>query len=405
MIRIGNPRIEKTSTGIRLVADIEKQEERGTLETSLWYEVSEEYGQYLCDDRIDAFVIGLMRYALVHGHDIVSEAPISQSLHYQLTKMFLPGVVDASVNKLQAIRVTAPITADYIGGSAVLTGCSCGVDNLYVLREHTKDDDVGVRLTHLVVNNMHTDARGDNPEEQKLAFASMVNRAAKVAKELGVKVIAADTNFSGGCFPDMPYEGNTTFAHIFGAYALQKLCAKYILAGEFPVRNFSIKNAEYVDTAYYDLFTVAMMSTPGLAVYSGGGDKSRLEKVKAISDWHIAQKYLNVCHRVGADDLRNCSYNCPKCMYTINELAAVGDIDKFSSVFDIEYYHKHPEQYIAEAIRLWLQRTEFGVELFPYMRKMNWPVIVWGKAWMIVIKKIVKKVLRGGRCSHNFSPR
>lgn len=400
MIKIGIPQIEQTPTGVRLSAEIEKDGDKSTL----WYEVPGSYGKYLCDDRGDAFLVAVLRYALVYGHDIVSLCPISQSLYYQITSMFIPGIVDAHVNKLKHIVVTADVAPDKLEGSAVMTGCSCGVDNMYVLREHTNPDAKGMKLTHLVVNNMHTDAKGNNLEEQNAAFISMVSRARKVAAELGLEVIAADTNYSGGCFSDMPYEGYTTFAHIFGAYALQKLCRVYLLAAEFPVRDFSIRNAEYEDTAYYDLFSVAMMSTPGLMVYSGGGAKSRLEKVTAIVDWPIAHKYLNVCHRVGAEDLRNCSHNCPKCMYTINEIAAVGDINKFSTVFDVDYYHKHPEQYLAEAIRLWLQRTEFGVELFPLVRRQHWAAVAWLGAWRIVLKKALKKILRGGTCSHNFSP-
>lgn len=400
MINIGIPRTVKSSTGVRLIAEIEKD----GVKSSLWYEVPERYGQYLCYDRGDAFLIAVLRYALVHGHDIVVSSPVSHSLYYQVTTMFIPGLVDAHANKLKPISIKTDVIPDLTVGEAVMTGCSCGVDNMYVLREHTKEDAATMRLTHLVVNNMHTDAKGDNLDAQNEAFRSMVNRANKVATELRLEVIAADTNYSGGCFADMPYEGYTTFAHIFGAYALQKLCKTYILAAEFPVRDFSIRNAEYEDTAYYDLFTVAMMSTPGLMIYSGGGAKSRLEKVKAVVDWPIAQRYLNVCHRVGADDLRNCSHNCPKCMYTMNEISAVGDIDNFSEVFDVEYYHKHPEQYLAEAIRLWLQKTEFGTELFPYIRNKKWGAMCWVKAWRIALKKAIKKILRGGTCSHNFSP-
>lgn len=48
-------------------------------------------------------------------------------------------------------------------------------------------------------------------------------------------------------------------------------------------------------SARYDLFTLAQMSINGMHLYSGGAEKSRLEKMSALVNWEPAQKYLNVC--------------------------------------------------------------------------------------------------------------
>lgn len=66
MIHIGQPQIVEKPHNSRLQAKVKI----GNNETELWFEVSKEYGEYLVDDRADAFVVALVNYAMIHGFDI-----------------------------------------------------------------------------------------------------------------------------------------------------------------------------------------------------------------------------------------------------------------------------------------------------------------------------------------------
>lgn len=56
MIHIGQPQIVEKPHNSRLQAKVKI----GNNETELWFEVSKEYGEYLVDDRADAFVVALV---------------------------------------------------------------------------------------------------------------------------------------------------------------------------------------------------------------------------------------------------------------------------------------------------------------------------------------------------------
>ena len=52
--------------------------------SELWVSVEDKYSQYLCSERSDAFLIGLLPVAMRRGLDIVCEAPVSEKLLFQL---------------------------------------------------------------------------------------------------------------------------------------------------------------------------------------------------------------------------------------------------------------------------------------------------------------------------------
>ena len=80
MITIGNPRIEHRDHKVRLVSDL-------TLdggERPLWIEVDERYGRFLCSERSDAFVLAILHWCVINGHDIRCQAPMTRRLYEQI---------------------------------------------------------------------------------------------------------------------------------------------------------------------------------------------------------------------------------------------------------------------------------------------------------------------------------
>ena len=81
MIKIEKPRIE---SGVRLVSYVVN--EKMPLHEDLWFEVGEEYGQYLCDEVCDAFVVAMLIPAVQTQQDIECDC-ISEKLLYNLDKI------------------------------------------------------------------------------------------------------------------------------------------------------------------------------------------------------------------------------------------------------------------------------------------------------------------------------
>jgi hypothetical protein len=66
---------------------------------------------------------------------------------------------------------------------------------------------------------------------------------------------------------------------------------------------------------------------------SEGAEVERLDKVRSLCCYPPAYKYLNVCF----NELHNCGI-CAKCIRTLLEINAVGDIDQFMDVFDVHFF-------------------------------------------------------------------
>ena len=94
-------------------------------------------------------------------------------------------------------------------------------------------------------------------------------------------------------------------------------------------------------------------------------------------------------------------------MLTILEILAAGGFDalnSFAEVFDVSYVWKHPEEYLAEFLRLLLHGDTYAREITTSLNVFSKRDYV--KALPIVSRKILHKLLRCGRVrSDSFSAR
>lgn len=102
--------------------------ENQTITTSL----NNECLPYLCLDRIDAYVIGFLYFALKQGYNIESHLPISEELYYNLEYHFIDAICMGNPH-LHRIKIKAPTIngiQDLSQKTLVATGISCGIDSL-----------------------------------------------------------------------------------------------------------------------------------------------------------------------------------------------------------------------------------------------------------------------------------
>ena len=308
---------------------------------TLWFEVPTEYGKYLCHERGDAFVVGLLPIAMRDHMDIQCDVPVTDELLYQIRTYLIPSIAKHST-VLSAPVIDAPIAEgalDNIG--AVGTGLSCGVDSLHAIATHTKSPYSRMNITHLTLFNDGAFWKGD------VQFSWQLNQARKFCADYGYKLIETNSNLSEAFHTVHLYAH--TYSDVFMVLLLQKFWGAYYYAStghdfsEFSIDDFATRKS----CGSYDLLSLDCFSTRKLRFYSVGGAETRFEKVKLLLDYPPAWKYLNCCIQV---DGGNCSV-CEKCKRTLLILDALGAVDRFKGVFDVEHYRLHRKEYLQWLLR------------------------------------------------------
>lgn len=364
----------------------------------LWFEVDDKYGKYLCDERSDAFVIGLLHYALRYGHDIVSDVPMTRRLYEQITDQFLPAF--AKANGIRQVMLTVPVAEEidhpaheyHAGG-----GVSCGVDSLHVFAKH-KD------LTHGCIWNMHgVTSTDETPETRALGWQNLKRHAEVFTKYVGCGLVVGDTNYDRGCLPKLRFDGSVTFGNLFCVFAMQKFWSRYYIASTYDVDEFNISAGINADPAHYEFLLLSLVSLRDITFRLDGAACNRCEKVRDLLDYEPSKKFLTVCWKIN-EHHENCTDHCPKCMRTVLDLAAWNAVDEYKERFDVKSWHEHQEWYIAELYRGLLQGNPFAKEIAPHFKEKSIPFSVKLKAIYIVLKKSLRKMLRFGKTNLSFRP-
>ena len=335
-LRIAKPRVETVGDRTRLVASILSPEYGEARD--LWLEVDGQYGEYLCHERSDAFLVGMLRYAMRFGYDISCEAPVSEELLYNLRTYLIPALSKAS-DAIYAVKIDATIVMEPLPNKgAVGAGMSCGIDSLHVLCHHTSSEYPSMNLTHLVLNNVGAYREGTDQ------FKWQLEHARQFADEYGFKLIGIDSNYID-VFP-ANHKGlrwTHTYANAFCALALQKLWGTFYYGSSgYDFTGFTVEKVEKGDSALYDLLSLNVFSTRWLRFYSEGAAKTRFEKTRDVANYPPARKYLHVC----THDDGPCCNTCEKCCRTIMTLDALGRLDDFRDIFDVDYYRRNRKWYL-----------------------------------------------------------
>lgn len=347
-IIINQPYIEKIEGGkVRLCSKIE-----GDLNDVLYYEVEDKYEQYLCDDRADAFLVGLLHSAMFNGQDVVCRCGVSERLLFQLNTYYISTVSD-NMPDMANIHVQAEPLPELAGGKAVGTGNSGGVDSVYTLLKYSKEELGSLKLTHAIFNNISTNDV-DETRIRTLFNRDVAGKRALV-EELGLEFIPLYTNLYS--FYRVPGIFNHYFAlqYASAVYALKKLFGVFYFSSTFQANMFSLDYKEIVSSARFDIFSLDCVSSEKLKFYSAGMEVDRMGKMEYIAPHPLTQKYLQVCaieqsyggYEIG--DKLNCGF-CHKCSRTIAIFYAWGILDQYEGIYDLTKFNANRNKFIGRGL-------------------------------------------------------
>lgn len=294
----------------------------------IYYEVDSIYTDYLSTENADPFVIGLLHLALEKGEDIVSEAPISEKLHHQLTNYLIPSLVKYKYK--ETINITTksrPGEENVFKGIAVGTGLSSGIDSFHTIMTHINLEIPKYNITHLTFLNVGSNGKGEKAE--KLYHKRLAN-AKKTSEKLGLKFLSINSNI--GDILNMDFIKTHTFRSFSAVLALQKLFGVYYYASGYPLNEFKI--SKDATSANFDLLNVYTLSNDHIDFYTSGIELSRLDKVKRVAEFEPSYTRLNVC----TNQFNNCG-NCEKCIRTQLELYALNKLYLYKNVFDLKQFN------------------------------------------------------------------
>jgi hypothetical protein len=328
-IIIHEPFIRQIGDKTRLAAVIERP---GEDPFELFYEVDNAYGQYLYAERSDPFLLGVLDYAMNLKLDIECSKPVTERLYYQLTSYAIP-ILSQNLSFFNPINITAALTNEAIDTErGVGTGFSGGVDSYYTVLKHIHPQENSQKLTHLLFANVGalTHAGGDVSKD---IFERKMELFGPVAVELGLPLIGVHTNYMEFSARVEEITVHAPHAYKTGScvYALAKLFSIFYWSSSLQLTYFKFYEKSM---AWYDFFNVYAISSNNIQFHLPGFEVNRLQKVAYIADNPLVQKSLSVCAGL------NCNH-CNKCIRTMMELYALGKLDAFSAVFDIQDFKNH----------------------------------------------------------------
>ena len=365
MIEIANLRKYKQGNAIRLEADINSPYPVKTI----YFEVAEEYGFLLSADTYDAFALVGLYLAMNHHTDLRIHGSISKKLYKNLTWYVQKIFCDFSDKLTPAKIFVEGCSLAKPTGNIIGTGISCGVDSFSTIYDRfAKEDDPDYKINALFIFNCGSHGDFNNAYTQ-MVFRSRVERALIVADELDLPLVVVDSNLHQ--FRDEENKNTILYLSIYSCVlSMQSAILRYYISSS--VEYTEIDFSDHDLAGFSDSYLVPLIQTERTELIIDGCQYRRVDKVKNISDWSIAQKYLNVCLTQKGADSTNCG-QCPKCLRTLLTLEILGKLENFSKVFDIEAYKKEAMNYKVHSL-LHADENIFCKENVDLAKEMNFPM-------------------------------
>ncbi len=342
MIKVDKVKTENLDTATIIYCDYEN----GGSGDRLWYKVSEDWSEYLSSDCGDAFFVILVLLAHYQGQNISFTTPVSTRLYYGVTEILLPGLRVLNP-KLPIITVTADTQDFSFNPVGVGTALSLGVDSFHAV---ASSFDTPYPVTHLTLFN--SGAFGDyGGETSRALFHKTIESVNEAAIAMNLPLITIDSNISEVL--NVSFVPTHSIRNLSFALLLPALFSHFYYASGYPVSKFKLDPSS-IDATHYDLLIAKALCTESFEVMIAGLHDDRIDKVATIASFEPSTHYLNVCILADSNEfldrsdtqVKNCS-RCFKCVKTMVAMDALGVLDNYSEVFDLELYAAKRLEYLG----------------------------------------------------------
>lgn len=315
-------------------------------EKTIWVAVEDKNANMLTDEVYDPFVLVPVILGMYYKQDVHIDGEISPRFYHNLTH-YLMRIFDNFSDNTAPIQFTVNGTrkiSDPIG-SMIGTGVSCGVDSLVTIYDnYIKESDPEFKINSLFFVNCGTHGDYENISSRQIFLdRSQLNK--KAADALGLPMYLIDSNFHA--FTHKWREQTIGYLAIYSCVlSMQKMVRRYLSASNLSydeIADYRILSRDFDIAEYCEDYMPHLISTERFELVIDGCQYTRAEKTERISDWEIAHKYLNVCVSP-VDHGKNCSC-CQKCMWTLIPLEAMGKLELFTDVFDIDTYYRNADKF------------------------------------------------------------
>lgn len=366
MIKIGKIKLNKDGQILELKSKIDIDGKAFELFVKIH---GEQWHQYAVYDRADAFVFGVLPYAMRHGHDIWVEQPVSGKFLYNMNTQYIHTLAKHDENLYETNIIAESIDTPIQTVGAVATGLSCGVDCMHTVIENYKCSETStLNLTHFVVFNGGAFGGSYYQSNRDFAVSKLYEREKALADELELPIVNISTNLES--LLHIPGDQFAVYWMGIMILSVSKLIGTYLYSssgGDYA--DFTVVNTSNKDISYADLLSLHCLSHGATFFYSAGGAKTRFEKFKRIGQEKIVQKHLFSC----LNQTFNCGV-CPKCQRNLLTIDALDLLDEYRDVYDIDDYRRRRPQmleYLVREITFHGYSYSYLLDIYNEMKRKN----------------------------------
>lgn len=349
MITLSNLRTEQAGDWTRLVCDFtwDSDTPNPFTEKTIWFSVKNENVDFFSTKVYDPFLLVPYYVAMRYGQDLKICGKVSAKLYHNLTNYIQQIFLDFS-DDLRPVKLEVDgFDTVEQEGTLVGAGISCGVDSLSTIYDNYVNNEASkYRINALFLFNCGTHGYYNDDYAEPL-FQSRYAMNKEAANELKLPIYQEESNIQ--FFAKKVGQSRVGFLAIWSCIiSMQKRIRRYYVSGCLSYQEVIKWHDHYHDMdmdAFCGMYLVPLIQTESIELVYDGAQYRRTEKIIKISDWSIAQKHLNVC-LTEKNTAENCT-SCEKCLRTAFVLDALGKLNEFSNVFDLNKYKQVRFSYIC----------------------------------------------------------
>jgi len=367
-------------------------------EKTMWVAVEEKNADMLADNVYDPFVLVPVILGMYYKQDVHIDGNISPRLYHNM-QHYLMNIFDRFSDRTSPISFTVNgfDTVTRGGVELVGTGISCGVDSLVTIYDNfVNENDPNFKINSLFFVNCGTHGDYEDPASHK-KYRDRVALNKTAAEELGLPMYLVNSNFHA--YTHKIGEQKIGYLAIYSCVlSLQKCIKRYYTSSNLSydeIAEFSKLSRDFDIAEYAESYMPHLIVTENFELVIDGCQYTRAEKTERISEWRFAQKHLNVCV-LQAD---NCGC-CNKCMRTLIPLEAIGKLENFKDVFNLNAYRKYAYRWKCSFVSHY-GKDAMKTSIVRYARAhdLSLPSVSVAKVYTLcyrILRKI-KRVMKGTR--------